>query len=193
MRRRLLFTVAALAAAGLAAGAVPAFTADSGSVTVTITAETQATPCITVAPTSLDFGTMAFSTAGSLSTRFVGGAGTSPTVTNCGTAGQSLTLTGSNATGTSGSWTISGDVRGTNQCPTLDRFNLTGHRELDANQGIHLTTFPRQVLAPGGTDPYVQNPDVADNFGFTLDMPCDGSNGGGEQKTLTVTFTAAIA
>ena len=32
MRRRLLFTVAALVAAGLAAGAVPAFTADSGSV-----------------------------------------------------------------------------------------------------------------------------------------------------------------
>jgi hypothetical protein len=38
----------------------------------------------------------------------------------------------------------------------------------------------------------VQGPGVSDNFGFTIDMPCQGSNGAGEQKTLNVTFTAAI-
>ena len=193
MRRRLLCAVAAAAVAALVAGAVPAFTADTGTVTVTVTAEPPATPCITVAPPTLDFGTLAFSTAGSLSTRFVGGAGTSPTVTNCGTAGQNLTLTGSNASGAGGSWIISGSARGTNQCPTVDRINLTGHREADANQGIHLTTSPRLVLAPGGVTPYVQGAGLADNFGFTLDMPCQGSNGAGDEKTLTVTFTATIA
>jgi hypothetical protein len=190
---RSLLALAAVAAAALVAGAVPAFTADNGSVTVTITAEAQATPCITVAPTSLDFGTLQFSTAGSLSRRFIGGAGTSPTVTNCGTADQFMTITGSNASGTSGSWTISGEADGTNPCPTSDRFNLTGHREADANQGIQLTTSPVLVRAVGGVGPYVQGPSLSDNFGFTLDMPCQGSNGAGEQKTLAVTFTAAVA
>ena len=192
MRKRLLFTVAALAVAGLAAGAVPAFTADSGSVTVTITAQPAATPCITVAPTTLDFGTLAFSTAGTLSRRFIGGTGVSPTATNCGTADQTMTITGSNANSTSGSWTITGAADGTNPCPTLNQFNLTGHREADANQEIRLTTSPVLVRAVGGIGPYVQGPGLSDNFGFTLNMPCQGSNGAGEQKTLTVTLTAAI-
>lgn len=192
MRRRFLFAVAAVAAAALAAGAVPAFTADTGSVTVTITAQPAATPCITVAPPTMDFQTMAFSTAGALSTRFVGGSGTSPTVANCGTADQFLTITGSDASGTSGSWAISGAARGTNPCPTVNSFNLTGHREADANQNILLTTSPVLVRAVGGVGPYVQGPGVSDNFGFTIDMPCQGSNGAGEQKTLNVTFTAAI-
>jgi hypothetical protein len=193
MRRRLLLTVAALATAGLVAGAVPAFTADSGSVTVTVTAQAAATPCITVAPTTLDFGTLAFSTAGTLSRRFIGGAGVSPTVTNCGTAGQNMTMTGSNATGTSGSWNISGAADGTNPCPAVNSFNLTGHRESDANQGIHLTTGAVLVRAPGGILPYEQGAGASDNFGFTLNMPCQGSNGAGEQKTMTVMFTATIA
>ena len=193
MRRRLLFTVATLAAAGLAAGAVPAFTADTGSVNVTITAQPTAAPCITVAPTSLDFGTLAFSTAGALSRRFIGGSGFSPTVTNCGTAGQAMTITGSNASGTSGSWTISGAADGTNPCPTIDRFNLTGHREADANQEIRLTTSPVLVRDVGGAQAYVQGPGLSDNFGFTLNMPCQGSNGAGEQKSLTLTFTSTIA
>jgi hypothetical protein len=189
---RLLWTIAALATAGLIAGAVPAFTADSGTVAVTMTAQPAATPCVTVAPPALDFGTLAFSTSGALSRRFVGGAGVSPTVANCGTADQFMTITGSNATGTSGSWTISGDADGTNQCPTVGRFNLTGHREADANQEIRLTTSPVLVRAVGGVGPYVQGPGLSDNFGFTLDMPCQGSNGAGEQKSLTLTFTAAI-
>jgi hypothetical protein len=194
MRRPLLFTVAAIAAAGLAAGAVPAFTADTGSVTVTITAEPAAQPCITVGPSTMDFGTLPFSTAGALSSRFIPPLGGTPTtVTSCGTAGQHLTLTGSDATGTTGSWTISGDARGTNQCPAVNRFNLTGHRELDANQGIHLSTSPRLVLAPGGVGPYVLGAGGSDNFGFTIDMPCQGSNGAGEQKSMTVTFTATNA
>lgn len=192
MRRRFLFTIAALAAAGLATGAVPAFTADNGSVTVTITAEPAAAPCITVAPTTFDFGTLAFSAPGTLSRRFVGGVGTTPTVTNCGTADQTLTMTGSNATGTSGSWTPTGAADGTNPCPTLDTYNLTGHREADANNEIRLTTSPVLVRAPGGALPYVQSPASADNYGFTINMPCQGSNGAGEQKSLTVTFTAAL-
>ena len=159
---RLLWTIAALATAGLIAGAVPAFTADTGSVTVTVTAQAAATPCITVGPSTLDFGTLPFSTAGSLSTRFIGASGTSPTVTNCGTAGQNLTMTGSNASSSSGSWTISGAARGTNPCPAPNGFNLTGHREADANQDIRLSTSPTLVRAPNGVDPYVQGPGNAE-------------------------------
>jgi hypothetical protein len=191
MRKRWLGLIAAVTAAVLAAWAAPAFTADTGTVAVTVTAQAAATPCITVAPSTLDFGTLAFSTAGTLSRRFIGGAG-SPTATNCGTADQTMTITGSNASSVSGMWTITGAADGTNPCPTLNQFNLTGHREADANQEIRLTTSPVLVRAVGGVLPYVQGPGVADNFGFTLNMPCQGSNGAGEQKTMTVVFTAAI-
>jgi hypothetical protein len=192
MRSRLLFTVAALAAAGLSAGAVPAFTADTGSVTVTITAQPAAAPCITISPTTLDFGTLPFSTAGALSTRFIGGAGTTPTVTSCGTAPQTMTVATTNASGTSGSWTPAGQNYDANPCPAVNVFNLTGHREASANDTIRLTTTPTLVPAVGGIGPYIQAPGASDNFGFTLNMPCQGSTGAGEQKTLTVTFTAAI-
>jgi hypothetical protein len=192
MKKRWLATVAALAAAALAATAVPAFTADTGTVAVTVTAQAAATPCITVAPTTLDFGTLAFSTAGVLSRRFIGGSGTSPTVTNCGTADQFMTLATSNASGPSGSWTPTGAADGTNPCPAVNSFNITGHREADANQGIRLTSSPVLVPAVGGIGPYIQGPGVSDNFGFTLNMPCQGSNGAGEQKSLTLTFTAAV-
>jgi hypothetical protein len=192
MKKRWLATVAALAAAALAMSAVPAFTADTGTVAVTVTAQAAATPCITVAPTTLDFGTLAFSTAGVLSRRFIGGTGTSPTVANCGTADQFMTLATTNATGPSGSWTPTGAADGTNPCPAVNSFNITGHREADANQGIRLTSTPALVPAVGGVGPYMQGPNVSDNFGFTLNMPCQGSNGAGEQKSLTLTFTAAV-
>jgi hypothetical protein len=192
MRKRWLGLIAAVAAAVLAAGAAPAFTVDTGTVAVTVTAQAAATPCITVAPSTLDFGTLPFSTAGTLSRRFIGGAGVSPTATNCGTADQTMTITGSNASSTSGPWTITGAADGTNPCPTVNQFNLTGHREADANQEIRLTTSPVLVRAVGGVGPYVQGPNLSDNFGFTLNMPCQGSNGAGEQKTMTVVFTAAI-
>ena len=103
-----------------------------------------------------------------------------------------MTITGSNASSASGTWTITGAADGTNPCPTVNQFNLTGHREADANQEIRLTTSPVLVRAVGGVGPYVQGPGLSDNFGFTLNMPCQGSNGAGEQKTMTVVFTAAI-
>ena len=104
-----------------------------------------------------------------------------------------MTIAGSDATGPSGSWTPSGAARGTNPCPAVDSFNITGHREADANQDIRLTATPALVRAVGGVGPYIQGPGLTDNFGFTLDMPCQGSNGAGEQKSLTLTFTAVIA
>ena len=61
MRKRWLGLIAAVAVAALAASAAPAFTADTGTVAVTVTAQAAATPCITVAPTTLDFGTLPFS------------------------------------------------------------------------------------------------------------------------------------
>ena len=194
MRRRLLLTIAALAAAGLAAGAVPAFTADNGTVTVTITAEAQATPCITVAPTSFGFGTLEFSAPGALSTQFVGQAGTTPTVTNCGTVGQEIFLATTNATGTSGSWTPAGQAVNTNPCPALDTFNLSANRD-----GVSQAFFSRlsgtavPALADNGQGSYVQPAGGSDLFGFQLDMPCQGSNGAGEEKSFTVTFTGVIS
>ena len=193
MRKRLLLTIAVLAAAGLAAGAVPAFTADNGSVAVTITAQAAATPCITVAPTTLDFGTLSLSAPGSLSTRFIGQNGLTPTVTNCGTVGQEIFLASSNATGASGSWTPGGQAVNTNPCPAINTFNLSANRDgVGQNFFARLSGSPVPALADNGQGSYVQSPGASDLFGFQLDMPCQGSNGAGEQKALTVTFTGVI-
>lgn len=193
MRTRLVLATAALALAALAGGAGPALTSDNGTVAVTITAEGQATPCITVAPTTLDFGTLGFSSPGVLSTRFVGQDGVTPTVTNCGTVGQEIFLAASDATGPSGSWTPAGQAVNTNPCPAIDTFNLSANRDgVSQSFFARLSGSPVPALADNGQGSYVQPTGAADVFGFQLDMPCQGSNGAGEQKSLTVTFTAVI-
>src|SRR4051812_26297725 len=101
MRKRLLTLTVVLAGIALAATAVPAFTADSGNVTVSITVQAPVAPCLTVTPGSVNFGTLPFSTNA--------GAGLSSgeanvTVGNCGTAGQNLLGSTTDATGPSGSW-----------------------------------------------------------------------------------------
>jgi len=55
--RRYLFGAVVLGAVAMAASAVPALSADSGTVAVSITAQVAPAPCLTVTPGSVDFGT----------------------------------------------------------------------------------------------------------------------------------------
>jgi hypothetical protein len=156
MSKRLLATITALATCILAAGAVPAFPADSGTVAVSVTAQAPPAPCLTVTPGTVDFGTLPFSRTPNYS---IG----------------------------------SRDVTVNNRpCLTI---NLNGFiLELLKSGGIlplSMTGTPAPVLAwPSGTPEVFPSGDQI--FRLRIFMPCQGSNGAGETKTLTATFTAVV-
>ena len=180
----------AVAATLLAIGAAPAFTADSGTVAVTVTAQAPPAPCLTVTPGTVDFGTLPFSKDA--------GAGLSSgdaniTVTNCGTVGQNLLGATTNATGPSGAWTPVNyyDTPTIDPCTAPDRFYLSLFGF--TTPALFLTGTPRAVTTTllGSTPVVFPTGDKV--FRLTLTMPCTGSNGAGEQKALTTTFTAVVA
>lgn len=187
MKKRWLGTIAALAVAALAVGAGPAFTQSTptGTVAVTITAQATAAPCLTVTPGAVNFGPLPFSTSNSISQ-----ASTNITVGFCGTAtGQNLLGSTTPATGPSGSWTPLTDGA-INSCPALNEFHLN----LSSLTTFYLfmTGTPAPVLQSVAGPPAVF-PAGDKVFGLGIFMPCQGSNGAGDTKTLTATFTAVVA
>jgi hypothetical protein len=191
--RKLAVVTAFLGLIALAAGAVPAFTADSGTVTASISVPAPPVPCLTVTPTSLDYGTQPFSTNNGAGLNPIG---TNLTVNFCGTAaGQNLLASTTAATGPSGSWTPSAYNPGVNPCPSVNVFYLEVYNAL-ANTSpppaIALTSALAPVPASLGGPPEVF-PSGDQLVPVRLTMPCQGSNGAGETKTFTVTFTAAVA
>jgi len=189
MRKHVIGTLV-LVVVALAASAGPALTAANGTVAVTITAAAPPAPCLTVTPGTVDFGTLPFS-----ANNYAGlSQGNSDiTVTNCGTAGQNILGSTTNAVGPGGSWTPTSYYPSLTiePCPAPDRFYLSigGFTVygLDA-----MTNTPAPVLASSGGPPAVF-PAGDKAFRMRLIMPCVGSNGAGETKTLTATFTAVVA
>jgi hypothetical protein len=173
----------ALAAVAMTATAVPALSADSGSVAVSVTAQAPAAPCLTVTPGAVDFGTLPFSRSNGEQI----GAHAGVTITNCGTAGQNLLAATTDAVGPGGSWrplALSGTA---DICTAPDRFYLS--LASTSRPDLYLVGTPAPVLATGGGPPAVFPPG-ANGFQLLIIMPCQGSNGAGETKTLTATFTA---
>jgi hypothetical protein len=187
MRRRLLFTIATLVAAGLAAGAVPAFTADTGTISVTVKAQAAVGPCLTVTPGAVNFGPLPFSTSNSA----VSDGNTNITVGFCGTAtGQNLLGSTTPATGPSGSWTPLAYDGTIHPCPALNEFYLY---IFEGNTvSLEMIQTPAPVLASHGGPPAVF-PTGEKVFRLGIYMPCQGSSGAGDTKTLTATFTAVVA
>ena len=171
MKTRLVTGV--LVACAIAASATPAFGDSGGTVSAQVTV---AAPCIQVAPPSLDFGALGFSTAALEAN--------SPlldvTATNCGTARQSLLARGTNAAGSGGSsWTLVGF----NLCDAPNRF---GQILLRNAQQFDLTTVDLAIGTPLGAT------EVAAMRAGMI-MPCAGSNGAGEVMTFSYLFTAVLA
>jgi hypothetical protein len=187
MRKHLLVALA-LAAVAAAATAVPAFTADSGTVTVSITAQAPPAPCLTVTPGSVSFGTLAFSTPVNAGHGVVSG-DANVTINSCGTAGENLLGSATNAVSASGTWIVTNSGIGGSPCPNLDRFFL--HIFMFAFPDLALNGTPTPVSASDGT-PAVLTAGTSYPSRLTIEMPCQGSNGAGETKTLTVTFTAVV-
>jgi hypothetical protein len=186
---RKLIALTGVLAAALALLAAPAFTADSGNIVVSITAQAPPAPCLTVSPGSVNFGTLPFSANA--------GAGLSSgesdiTITNCGTAGQNLLAATTDATGPSGSWTpVDFEIVQTvDPCTAPNRFYLGIFGFTTPN--LYMIGTPRHVRASLG-GPLAVFPVGDKVFRMTIHMPCQGSNGAGELKSMTATFTAVVA
>ena len=188
--RKYILVALALAAVATAATAVPAFTASSGSVTVSVTARAPAAPCVTVTPNTVNFGTLPLSTApGSASGQ------ANITIGNCGTAGQNLLAAATNASGPSGSWTLFNPAPGGigsvgSPCPTTDRFYLSIFMFVIPAMYLGETSAP--VLSSVAGPPALLAAGTNYPSQLEITMPCQGSNGPGEAKTLTATFTAVV-
>ena len=196
MRRKGFLTVL-LVAAGLAITAVPAFTADQQVLTLTVTAQPVAQPCVEFATgpgepgTDVDFGTLDFSTPALASHRW---SDVTPRFSNCGSATAKLFIAGTDATNVcSGlcevhAWTLA-PMPGT-PCPTLNRYGLFWG--VDA-RGIGLVDKTNTLLEKSSNPSDRYAPGESHALNLALLMPCGGSVGAGERFRLNVTLTATVA
>ena len=166
---------------------MPAFTDQNGTVAVTITAQAAAAPCLTVTPGAVNFGTLPFST----SNNSMSEGSTEISVGFCGTAtGQNLLGSTTPATGAGGSWTPLAYDGTLHPCPALDQFYL--YIFGFTVQSLYMSETPAPVLQ-SLNGPRAVFPLGDKVFRFGILMPCHGSNGAGNTKTLTATFTAVVA
>src|SRR5438132_10223825 len=103
MGKRVWILTALMAATALAAAAMPAFTADNGTITGTVTVLAPPAPCIQLSTTSLDFTAVLFNPP---QVSHVGIADPITTLTNCSTAVSSFGIAGTDASGPAGPWTL---------------------------------------------------------------------------------------
>jgi hypothetical protein len=184
--RKYLYGALALAAIATAATAVPAFSASSGTVAVSVTAQAPAAPCLTVTPGSVSFGTLPFSTSNTA----ISQGNADLTFDFCGTAMEDLLGSTTPATGPSGFWTPRSDGGAIQPCPQLDQFYLSIFGRSGSLPALYMTETPAPVVGlAGGVAGFNPGQLVVP---LTIRMPCQGSNGAGETKTLTATFTAVV-
>jgi hypothetical protein len=169
MKRWLYVGTGLAAAVALFASAAPAFTADNGTVDMTVQV---ASPCITVSPSSVTFGTKSFSL--SAESPVSTDASDRPAVTNCSTSTESLFVRGSEALGSVGArWTL-----GTPETIAVNRYGLrlNGQAVALSNDafGTPLAAADKRLALP------------------VLFMPLAGSDGSGQTMSMSVTFTATF-
>jgi hypothetical protein len=188
MSKRVLILAALLAATALAASAAPAFSGASGSVVGTVSVPAPPAPCIQLSDTTFDFGVQQFSTPSR-----IGGTGHSLLLTNCGTAGENVLASATDASGPSGTWTLfAWPTYILNPCPTTNTFSL-GWGIAEPNSAyMSLSGTPRMETDTSGA-PWVVPAGHLSPSNLDLYMPCQGSNGAGETKTFTTSFTAVVA
>jgi hypothetical protein len=167
--KRWITLVGIAASAVLAAAATPAFTADQGTVNLTVQV---ASPCITVSPDSTSFGPMSFSaSAESPSSK---DAADRPRITNCSASAESLFVQGTDAVGSLGArWTL-----GTPETIGRNRYGL--------KVGAQSATATNQPLGAA-----LAAGDVRE-YPLALFMPTSGSDGSGQTMSMSATYTAAF-
>jgi hypothetical protein len=153
----------------------------TGGLELRVTVPREAAPCVLLDATSLDFGTLPFSTEAALSE---GSAGVS--VSSCSTGSQALYTSGTDATGTGGAlWSLSSV--GGNPCGIgVNAYGVAlgtdGSGGMPAS--IQLSTLASSWIVQAAEST------VAADVGYQ--MPCVGSDGAGETMTSQVTFLATV-
>jgi hypothetical protein len=194
MSRRIWICIALLAASAsaLAAGSVPAFGDDKGTIAATVRAS--AGVCIQLSTTSLNFGSHPFAENGQLS--FALSDPPTFTVTNCPTAPEStFSISGTNANGPGGaSWTLTDAWQ---QCDgTLNRYGIGWAQNDPFNPGGFLTTTPRTVVhrrAPSESPVSTFQPGESAQLLPQVNMPCALSAGAGQAFSFSILLTAMAA
>ena len=153
----------------------------TGGLELRVTVPREAAPCVLLDATSLDFGTLPFSTEALLSE---GSAAVS--VQSCSTGSQALYSSGTDATGTSGAlWSLS-SVGGN---PCAIGVNTYGVALGTDGSGGMPATFQLSTLASSWI---VQQAEATVPAGVDYQMPCVGSDGAGQTMTSQVTFLATV-
>jgi hypothetical protein len=174
--------IAGLAVVGIVASTMPAFADGTGRVDAHVTV---ASPCITVSPTSVDFGTVPFVSSNANPLDYI----ERPfTIATCGMV-ERLLGRGSDATSAGGAavgWALGSS---TDICPQANVYGAAFgyHTVPGATSWIPLTTIDSAVLpatSPIGPDPL--------DFSLGLRMPCVGSDGGGQLMNFSYTFTVLV-
>ena len=192
MKRLLPIGVLVTGVTAFITSALPAFGADSATVNASVSV---AAPCITVAPSSIAFGTVPFSTPATPSSRTVNGI----SFVNCGASSEFVLAHGTDAVGTSPS-TATWDLAGFFACSGasgLNHYNLTlnGGNSGGANPtpGFSVNTVKTdQYLRLNGTNT-VFAAGSAEPVDAYLTMPCAGSDGAGASAmNFNIVFTATF-
>jgi hypothetical protein len=169
MKRRLYIGTGLGAAVALLAAAAPAFTADQGTINMSVQV---ASPCITVSPTDVSFGTKSFSPSAESPVSTDGS--DRPAVRNCATSTESLYVRGSEAVGSLGArWAL-----GTPETIAVNRYGLRVN-----GQAVALSNDPF------GTPLAAADTRLALPILF---MPLAGSDGSGQTMSMSVTITATF-
>jgi hypothetical protein len=179
MKRLLPIPVVLAAASTFLASALPAFSADSGTVDARVTVQTA---CITLDQTSLDYGPQSFVQPG-----WIVNSNMQFDVTNCGSAAK-LFGRGTDATNVSGSvtWTLDDSVE--HQCtPGVNhyKFGLDGLQPVV--WGVKVSKVDKQLLGNS-----LLAPGSAVDVSHRLFMPCTGSAGGGQTMSWQIVYTATL-
>jgi hypothetical protein len=186
MRKRLWLVTTMIGCVALAGGALPALTAENGTVVAKVSVPLPPAPCLTLDGVAVDFGTLSFSDPAAASTPLVA-ASPDVHVSSCSTTGENLSISATNAHTTSGgTWQVADQA--------LDNTCSLGPNVYEAwyfvgpNGNMFRSTptpiFPGSttLAAGGGVD-----------ITFKLRMPCRASAGGGETATMAFTTLAVLA
>lgn len=162
--KSLIASIAILGIVGMVVGV--AVQADTAPISATVTVKLIS---VTVDPTSVNYGTLAFGDS-AISSTF--------TATNEGNIDEAFEIKGADATFNGGSWTLAG-TSDTNQF----RHTVTGVSPAIAEQSLTLSqaTWSGTISADG-----------TQTFTSKFYMPTAGSGGAGETATTNITVVATL-
>jgi hypothetical protein len=187
MRKRLAVTTALAACVALIVGALPALTADRGTVVATVNVA-DATPCITLDRSTVSFGTLQLADPAATATP-VNDADNPVRVGSCASAAEDVQLSVGQVTTTSGgTWRASG-LSPANTCADGQNFWQPYYATSRFGSG-RLYEFG----TPGAPDVRLTALAAGDaeNLTLRLKMPCRGSAGAGETASFTLFLLAVI-